>query len=255
VKIRCLVVDDEPLGRERIVTLLESLPDAEVVGESDTGTAAIAALEELKPDLVFLDVQMPEVDGFGVLASLPTTAVPAVIFVTAYDEYAVRAFEVHAQDYLLKPFDPDRFYSAFQRAAERIRSERSGETNERLIALLNDIDRDRPRRSTRSRIAIKSGGSIFFLPVDEIDWLEAADNYVRVHARGETHLVRQTLQSMEESLAADEFLRIHRSSIVNVNRIKEIQPWFGGEYVVLLRDGTKLHTSRRYRPRLESLLQ
>ncbi|MEW5917906.1 MAG: LytTR family DNA-binding domain-containing protein [Gemmatimonadota bacterium] len=250
--IRCLVVDDEPLGRERIVALLRALPDAQVVGESDTGRTAIAAIEELKPDLVFLDVQMPELDGFGVLAALPPTAVPAVIFVTAYDEYAVRAFEVHAQDYLLKPFDPDRFYSAFERAAKNIRSERSGDANARLLALLGDIERDRPRRS---RIAIRSGGSISFLPVDEIDWLEAADNYVRVHARGETHLVRQTLQSMEESLTANEFLRIHRSSIVNVNRIKEIQPWFGGEYVVLLRDGTKLHTSRRYRARLETLLQ
>ncbi|MGQ0641747.1 MAG: LytR/AlgR family response regulator transcription factor [Gemmatimonadaceae bacterium] len=252
MKIRCLVVDDEPLGRERIVSLLSALPDAEVVGESETGSAAIAAIEALTPDLLFLDVQMPEVDGFGVLASVDRSHVPAVIFVTAYDEYALRAFEVYAQDYLLKPFDPDRFYSAFQRAAHRIRTERASDTNSRLVALLDNIDRDRPRRS---RIAIRSGGSVFFLPVEEIDWLEAADNYVRIHAKGETYIVRQTLQRMEDSLAPSAFVRIHRSSIVNVGRIKEIQPWFGGEYVVLLRDGTKLHTSRRYRARLESLME
>jgi two-component system, LytTR family, response regulator len=252
MKIRCLVVDDEPLGRERIKSLLNALPDAELVGESDTGSAAIAAIDALTPDLLFLDVQMPEVDGFGVLASIKTAHVPAVIFVTAYDEYALKAFEVHAQDYLLKPFDPDRFYSAFERAANRIRGERAGDVNDRLVALLSDIERDRPRRS---RIAIRSGGSIFFLPVEEIDWLEAADNYVRIHSKGETHIVRQTLQRMEESLPPDSFVRIHRSSIVNVGRIKEIQPWFGGEYVVLLRDGTKVHTSRRYRARLEALME
>ncbi len=252
MKIRCLVVDDEPLGRERIVSLLHALPDAQVVGESDTGSAAIAAISELSPDLLFLDVQMPEVDGFGVLASLPKEKVPAVIFVTAYDEYALKAFEVHAQDYLLKPFDPDRFYSAFARVAERIKSNRASGTNPRLLALLDDIERDRPRRS---RIAIRSGGSVFFLPVEEIDWLEAADNYVRIHARGETHVVRQTLQRLEDTLAPTTFVRIHRSSIVNVGRIKEIQPWFGGEYVVLMRDGAKLHTSRRYRARLEQLME
>ena len=252
MKIRCLVVDDEPLGRERIVSLLRAIPDAEVVGESDTGGAAIRAIGELAPDLLFLDVQMPEVDGFGVLAALPARNVPAVIFVTAYDEYALKAFEVHAQDYLLKPFDPDRFLAAFARAADRIRVERASGAHDRLIALLEEIERDRPRRS---RIPIRSGGSVFFLPVDEIDWIGAADNYVRIHAKNEVHVVRQTLQRMEESLAPNAFVRIHRSTIVNISRIKEIQPWFAGEYVVLLRDGTKLQTSRRYRARLESLMQ
>ena len=252
MKIRCLVVDDEPLGRERIVALLRSIPDAEVVGESDTGHAAVAAVTELVPDLVFLDVQMPELDGFGVLAALSGGHTPAVIFVTAYDEYALKAFEVHAQDYLLKPFDAERFTTAFLRAAERIRNDKSTDTNERVLALLEGLERQRPRRT---RIPIKSGGSVFFLPVDEIDWIEAADNYVRLHAKGDVHVLRQTLQHMEESLASDVFLRIHRSTIVNVNRIREIQPWFGGEYVVLLRDGTKLQTSRRYRPRLEAFMQ
>lgn len=252
MKIRCLVVDDEPLGRERIVSLLRTIPDAEVIGESDTGGAAIAAVEKLAPDLLFLDVQMPEVDGFGVLTALRGIYMPAVIFVTAYDEYALKAFEVHAQDYLLKPFDADRFHSAFRRAAERIRNERASDSNERLLALLQGIERDRPRRA---RVPIRSGGSVFFLSVEEIDWIEAADNYVRIHARGDVHLLRQTLQRMEESLAPNVFVRIHRSAIVNVDRIKEIQPWFSGEYVVLLRDGTKLQTSRRYRARLETLMQ
>ncbi|MGH7460176.1 MAG: LytR/AlgR family response regulator transcription factor [Longimicrobiales bacterium] len=250
--IRCLIVDDEPLGRDRIATLLQSVADAEVVGECDTGSAAIQAIRDLTPDLIFLDVQMPEVDGFGVLAQVPAASAPAVIFVTAYDQYAIRAFEVHAQDYLLKPFDPDRFYSAFQHVAERIRSERSNGTQARLVALLEDIERERPRRA---RVPIRTGGRVFFLPVEEIDWLEAADNYVRIHAQSDTHVVRQTLQHMEESLPASSFVRVHRSAIVNVARIREIQPWFGGEYMVLLHDGTKVHTSRRYRARLEALME
>lgn len=252
MKIRCLVVDDEPLGRERIVSLLRGIPDAEVVGESDTGGAAIRAITELSPDLLFLDVQMPEVDGFGVLAALPAPQVPAVIFVTAYDEYALKAFDVHAQDYLLKPFDRDRFLSAFARAADRIRADRSSGVNERLLALLEEIERGRPRRA---RIPIRSGGSVFFLPVEEVDWIEAADNYVRIHAKSDVHVLRQTLQRMEESLPPNDFVRIHRSTIVNVAKIKEIQPWFAGEYVVLLRDGTKLQTSKRFRARLENLMR
>lgn len=250
--IRCLVVDDEPLGRDRIVSLLHTIPEAEVIGECETGTAAIQAITEQSPDLLFLDVQMPGIDGFGVLASLPAPIAPAVIFVTAYDEYALKAFEVHAQDYLLKPYDRERFYEAFQHAATRIRAERESGTNARLVALLEDIERDRPRRTL---VPIRSGGRVTFLPVEEIDWLEAADNYVKIHAGRETHLVRQTLQSMEESLSPTMFVRIHRSTIINVSRIREIQPWFAGEYVVSLRNGTRVHTSRRYRARLEALMK
>ncbi len=250
--IRCLIVDDEPLGRVRIGTLLQEIPEAEVVGQCETGSAAIQAIADLAPDLLFLDVQMPEVDGFGVLAALPASSVPTVIFVTAYDQYAIRAFEVHAQDYLLKPFDPDRFFAAFQHAAERIRTDRSNGMNERLVALLEDIEHERPRRT---RLPIRSGGRVFFLAIEEIDFLEAADNYVRIHARGVTHVVRQTLQSMEQSLSPSSFVRIHRSTIVNVQCIREIQPWFGGEYMVELHNGTKVYTSRRYRARLEALME
>jgi two-component system LytT family response regulator len=250
--IRCLIVDDEPLGRLRIATLLQTIPGAEIVGECETGTAAIQAIAELGPDLVFLDIQMPEVDGFGVLASIPQPIAPAIIFVTAYDQYAIRAFEVHAQDYLLKPFDPDRFHEAFRHAAERIRAQHENGRQDRLLALLEDIENARPRRA---RLPIRTGGRVVFLPAVEIDYVEAADNYVKIHTRGETHVVRQTLQHMEESLPPATFVRIHRSTIVNVERIREIQPWFGGEHLVQMQDGTRLHTSRRYRARLEALLQ
>ncbi len=250
--IRCLIVDDEPLGRDRIASLLQTIPEAEVVGECETGSEAIQAISELSPDLLFLDVQMPEVDGFGVLAAIPTSITPAVIFVTAYDQYAIKAFDVHAQDYLLKPFDPDRFYAAFRRAAERIRSDRASSAQARLVSLLEDIERERPRRA---HVPIRSGGRVLFLPIAEIDWIEAADNYVKIHANGDVHVVRQTLQHMEQSLSPRAFVRIHRSTIVNVNRIREIQPWFGGEYMVLLHDGTKVHTSRTYRARLEALME
>ncbi|HEU5219859.1 MAG TPA: LytTR family DNA-binding domain-containing protein [Gemmatimonadales bacterium] len=250
--IRCLVVDDEALGRKRVVSLLETIPDAELVGECGDGVSAIRAIEELMPDLVFLDVQMPEVDGFGVLASIPQPPAPAIVFVTAYDTYALQAFEVHAQDYLLKPVDPDRFRAAFRRVAERVHADRAGGAAQRLTALLVDVERDRSRKT---RWPIKTGGRIFFLSIAEIDWIEAADNHVRIHAGKDVHVMRRTMQAIEEALPADQFVRIHRSTIINVERIKEIQPWFTGEYLVLLDDGTRLPTSRSHRARLESLMK
>lgn len=254
--IRCLIIDDEPLGRDRITTLLRGIPDATVVGACADGASAIRAIGELVPDLVFLDVQMPEVDGFGVLAALPQPVAPAVIFVTAYDQYALRAFEVHAQDYLLKPFDPDRFLDAFHVAAARIRTARASragahERDSRMVALLDEVERNRQRRT---RIPIRSGGRIVFLAIADIDWIEADDNNLRIHAAGETHVVRQTMRQMEESLAPTEFVRIHRSTIINIARVREVQPWFAGEYVVILHDGTRVHTSRSYRARLQALL-
>lgn len=249
--IRCLIVDDEPLGRERVVSLLRALPDAEVVGECADGASAIESISALAPDLLFLDVQMPEVDGFGVLAAIPRTRPLEVIFVTAYEQYAIKAFEVHAQDYLLKPFDPDRFYSAFQRAASRIRGDGSRGAHPSLTALVNEMTR---RTGQRTRLPIKSDGRVFLLEVADIDWLESHDNHVKVHAAGATHLVRQTLQALEASLPA-EFVRVHRSAIVNVARIREIQPWFNGEHVLLLHGGSKVHTSRGYRARVEELMR
>ena len=249
--VLCLIVDDEPLGRVRINTLLQAVPEAEIVGECDTGPSAIKSIIELEPDLVFLDVQMPEVDGFAVLAAIPAAVMPAVIFVTAYDQYAIKAFEVHAQDYLLKPFDPDRFYAAFRHAAERIRSERNG-SGDKLLSLLEDMGREPARRT---RLPIRTGGRVFFLPLEDIDFLEGADNYVKIHAQGDTHVVRQTLQSLEQTLSPVRFVRIHRSTIINAERIREIQPWFNGEYMVQLQNGSTVYTSRRYRERLEALME
>ena len=249
--IRCLVVDDEPLGRERIASLLRTQPDAEIIGLCANGSEAIDMIDALAPDLVFLDVQMPEVDGFGVLAAIRPTKLPAVVFVTAYAEYAIRAFEVHAQDYLLKPFDPDRLFAAYRRAAERIRLKQLEPANSQLLALVSDMARQRTRRT---RVPIKTDGRVTLLPVADIDWIESSDNHVKIHAKGQVHLVRQTLQGMDDSLPLDDFIRVHRSAIINVARIREIQPWFTGEYVVILHDGTQVRTSRGYRARLESLI-
>lgn len=247
MKIRALIVDDEPLGRERIRTLLREDAEVEVVGECVDGRQAIAAVERLKPDLLFLDVQMPEMDGFAVVDAMAAQHMPAIIFVTAYDRYAVQAFEVHALDYLLKSFDRERFQSAVARAKQEIRRSREGALNERLAGLLEDLESRKPRAT---RVVIKSAGRIFFLPVEEIDWVEAADNYVRIHAGAEAHLVRETLQSLEGRLDPARFLRIHRSTIVNLDRIRELHPLFHGDYAVRLRDGTELTLSRNYREKL-----
>jgi two-component system LytT family response regulator len=247
LKIRTLIVDDEPLGRERIRTLLREDAEVEVVGECADGRQAIAAVERLKPDLLFLDVQMPEMDGFAVVDAMAAQHMPAIIFVTAYDRYAVQAFEVHALDYLLKSFDRERFQSAVARAKQEIRRSREGALNERLAGLLEDLE---SRKQRATRVVIKSAGRIFFLPVEEIDWVEAADNYVRIHAGAEAHLVRETLQSLEGRLDPARFLRIHRSTIVNLDRIRELQPMFHGDYAVRLRDGTELTLSRNYREKL-----
>ena len=247
MKIRTLIVDDEPLGRERIRTLLAGDPEIEVIGECPDGRQAITAIEQRNPDLVFLDVQMPEVDGFGVLDAICGERMPAIVFVTAYDRYAVRAFEVHALDYLLKSFDRERFAAALQRAKEAIRRSREGALNERLAGLIEDLEAKKDRLT---RLVIKSAGRIVFLRVEEIDWIEAADNYVRVHAGKEAHLIRETLQSMEKRLDPRRFLRIHRSSLVNLERIRELRPVFHGDYLVRLTDGTELTLSRNYRDKL-----
>ena len=247
MKIRTLIVDDEPLGRERIRTLLAGDPEIEVIGECPDGRQAITAIEQRSPDLVFLDVQMPEVDGFCVLDAICGGRMPAIVFVTAYDRYAVRAFEVHALDYLLKSFDKERFAAALQRAKEAIRRSREGALNDRLAGLIEDLEAKKDRLT---RLVIKSAGRIVFLRVEEIDWIEAADNYVRVHAGKEAHLIRETLQSIETRLDPTSFLRIHRSSLVNLERIRELRPVFHGDYLVRLTDGTELTLSRNYRDKL-----
>jgi two-component system LytT family response regulator len=248
VKIRALIVDDEPLARQRLRALLAGEPDIEVIGECADGSEAVAAIREHEPDLLFLDVQMPKLDGFGVLETVGPEQMPATIFVTAYDRYALQAFEVHALDYLLKPFDRKRFQKALRRARLQFQSGGRPEGEARLQALAEGT---KTGRKPQERLVIKAGGRVFFLKTDEIDWIEAAGNYARVHAGGESHLLRETMGGLEARLDPDKFLRIHRSTIVNIERIQELQPWFHGDYVVILRDGTQLTLSRSYRQKLQ----
>jgi len=250
-KIRTLVVDDEPLARERVMSLLQQEVDVEVVGECSDGTEAVSAIQEHSPDLMFLDVQMPGCDGFQVIRNIGPDRMPTVIFVTAYDEYALQAFEVHALDYLLKPFSKDRFLQTLRHAREALEHRRAGDLGRRLLALVQDV---KPEPQRVERLVVKSGGRVFFLRTDEIDWIEAAGNYVRLHLGAESHLFRETMNRMEARLDSRRFSRIHRSRIVNTERIKELQPWFNGDYVVILRDGTRLTLSRGYREKLQQRL-
>ena len=250
-KIRALVVDDEPLARERVLSLLQQETDVEVVGECSDGGQAVSAIHQHAPDLVFLDVQMPGCDGFEVIRNVGPERMPTVVFVTAYDEYALQAFEVHALDYLLKPFGKDRFQQTLRHAREALERRRAGDLGRRLLALVHDV---KPEPQRAERLVVKSGGRVFFLRTDEIDWIEAAGNYVRLHLGTESHLFRETMNRMESRLDPRRFARIHRSRIVNTERIKELQPWFNGDYVVILRDGTRLTLSRGYREKLQQRL-
>lgn len=246
-RIRALIVDDEPLARERIRNLLERDPEVVVAAECRDGQEAIAAIREHAPDLVFLDVQMPEKSGFDVIAEADVESLPVIVFVTAHDDYALRAFEVAALDYLLKPFDEDRFRRTLDRAKAQIRSRRPDEFQQRLLSMMEDL-RAAPRGL--ERLIVKTGGQLVFLKTEEVDWIQAEGNYVRLHVGTASHLVRETIQSLEASLDPDRFLRIHRSTIVNLDRVREIQPLVHGEYRVVLTDGTKLSLSRGYRDRL-----
>jgi two-component system, LytTR family, response regulator len=247
-KIRALIVDDEPLAREGIRMRLAREPDIVVVGECSNGRQAVSLIERDSPDLVFLDIQMPKLDGFGVIAAIGARRMPQVIFVTAYDEHALRAFEVHALDYLLKPIDGARFMEALTRARSRIRG---NELQEQLHALLAGI---KVEKRYLTRLSIKTGGRILFLSAEEIDWIEASDNYVLVHAGRDSHLHHTTMNSLEERLDPGAFLRIHRSTIINLQRVKELHPMFHGEYRVILKDGTELASGRSYRSKLQRLL-
>lgn len=246
-KLRVLIVDDELIARRRIRRLLDA-DDYEIVGECGNGLEAVLKIQADTPDLVFLDVQMPEMDGFTVLQTIDAQPMPAVIFVTAYDRYALKAFEVHAVDYLLKPFDDERFAKAIERARAQIQN---NTLNDRLMDLLESL---KPRPQYIERLVIKAAGRIFFLPVEEIDWIEAADNYVSLHTGRESHLLRETISRLESKLDPKMFLRIRRSTIVNLKRIKELHPLFNGEYAVILASGKELTSSRRYRQNLSAIL-
>jgi two-component system LytT family response regulator len=249
--IRTLIVDDEPLARERIRDILASDPQIESIADCGNGRDAIEAIQLLSPDLVFLDVEMPGIDGFGVLEALPRDRIPTVIFVTAYDQYAVRAFEVYALDYLLKPFDQERFDKALDRAKGHIANQQNDSLSQRILSALEEI---KTRPVHLERLVIKMNGHVFFMKAEEIDWLEAEGNYVRLHAGKESHLLRDTISALESQLDPKKFIRVHRSAIVNIDRITELQPWFHGEYRIILREGVQLTLSRTYREKLHELL-
>lgn len=249
--LRVVVADDEPPARERLRELLAGVPDVQVVGEAPSGTAAVEAVRRLQPDLLLLDVQMPGLDGFGVLEALEPGELPAVVFVTAYDAYALRAFEVHALDYLLKPFDAERL----GRALDRVRAARAAEAaaapDPRLLELLSRLAE---RRTPFERLLAKRGDTSVLLRCAELDWIEAAGNYLRLHVGREIFLVRETLSSLEGRLDPARFARVHRSIMVNLDRVREIHPAFHGDAVLRLADGTDVPLSRTYRDALEARL-
>lgn len=247
MSIRTIIVDDEPLACERIRMLLEREQDVAIVAECRNGADALRAIERLNPDLLFLDIQMPELNGFELLSTLSLVQIPVTIFVTAYEQYAIKAFDVCALDYLLKPFDRERFTRALNRARSELDRRKAGQVNDKVLKLLGELQQN---KSYVEKLIIRTAGRVFFLRSDEIDWIEAAGNYVRLHAGKDEYLYRETMAKLEAQLNPDRFARIHRSTIVNVERIKEMQPWFRGDYVIVLRDSRKLTLSRSYRGRL-----
>ena len=239
--LRVLIIDDEPPARKKLITLLRGEPDVEIAGQASNGIEAVAAIEEHQPDVIFLDIQMPGMNGFEVLDAVEPDNFPLVVFVTAYDQHAVKAFEVHAADYLLKPFDRSRL----QACLARLRGERRS-VNAQLEPVLSELR----SRDYLSRVIVKSRGRIVFLKMDEVDWIETSANYVELHTGKQSFLLRQTLSALESRLDPKHFARVHRTTIVNIDRIQELQPWSHSDFNVLLKDGTKLRMSRRYRQNL-----
>ena len=258
-KIKTIIVDDEPLARRNLRLLLERDPQIEILDECRNGREAIKAINTLSPDLIFLDIQMPEMDGFDVLAHVGPEHIQAIIFVTAFDQYALKAFDVHALDYLLKPFDDERFARALERAKSQIAAREINQLSERLLALLEERETERKgaKRDERylTRLMIKAASRMMLLKVDEIDFIEADGNYAKLHVGRKTHLLREKMNDLEGRLDPAKFVRIHRSIIVNLERIKEMHPHFNGDYVVVLEDGRQLRLSRTRREQLEARLK
>jgi len=248
--IRTLIIDDVQLARERLKRCLAGEPEVQIVGECDNGTNAVASIRELSPDLIFLDVQMPALDGFGVLEALKGERVPAVVFVTAYNEYAIQAFDVNALDYLLKPVDCARLSKAVTRAKSQL-AQPADDLDGRFRAMLEDI---KAGSKFLKRLTIKLTGHTILLPTDEIDWIEGYGNYLKVHAGRESHLIRGTMQSLEAKLDPETFVRVHRSAIVNIEKIKEIYPRSNGDQDLVLQSGEQLMLSRKYRDRFLAAL-
>jgi len=256
-RIRTIIVDDEPAARRGVRLLLESDPAIEIVGEAGGGIEAVDLIMEQRPALAFLDGQMPGCDGFETLARVGAEHAPVVVFVTAYDEHALRAFEVSAVDYLLKPYDDARFEAALKRAKDAVRPRQTPQVDERLYQLLGYLQTGAApvAPAVSNRILVKSSGEIFFLKAEEIDWIEAEGDYMKFHVGGKTHLMRETMSRLEARLDPKRFIRIHRSTIVNVDRMRKLSPSFAGEYAAILQDGTKLKLSRGYHERIAALLK
>lgn len=251
MKLKVLIAEDEPVSRERLRQLLQAERLVEIVAECATGFEALNAVRQTRPDIMFLDVKMPDLDGFGVVKGLSGAHLPVIVFVTAYDRFALKAFEVHAADYLLKPFDRERFKTALQRARERLQRNPEALNNQALSEVLATLP---ARLNRRERVTVKSQGRISFVNTVEIDWIRAADNYVELHVRGTTHLLRTTITALSDQLPLNRFARISRSHLVNLDRIKEMRSKSHGDYLVVLQDGTRLTASRNYRKNLQLLL-
>jgi two-component system, LytTR family, response regulator len=252
--IRVAIADDEPLARERLRSLLEGRQQYAIVAECNDGVEAVAALASDNIDLLFLDVQMPGLDGFQILESAGTARLPIIVFVTAFNEYALRAFNVSALDYLLKPFDRERFEQTLTRVEERLASRNQTEISQELRDFLRTLPATAAPAHV-SRFPVRANGEIYFVRADDVDWIDAEGNYVALHAAGRRHLVRDTIKSLEMRLDPAKFLRVHRSAIINIDRLRKLQPYFHGEYVVTLQDGTTLTSSRTYSDRLRALLE
>jgi two-component system LytT family response regulator len=250
-KLRVLIVDDEELARERMESLLSAQPDVEIAGICADGMSALQAIEQTRPDLVMLDVQMPGMDVFEVASNIDPENAPAIVFVTAHDGHAIKAFEIHALDFLLKPYDQARLEKALDRARGTLNATRTPALDPRLVSFLEQLHEE---RKYPERLIVKSSGRVFFVRTEDIDWVEASGNYAKIHTKSDAHLLRESMKNMEGKLDPRVFVRIHRSAIVNIDRIKELEPWFHGEYVVIMRDGTRLTASRVFSERLSALI-
>ena len=267
-KIRTLIIDDEPEAREGVKYLIEANQENELLGLCKNGLEAINQINALRPDLIFLDIQMPEINGFDVLNSIDSHAMPSVVFITAYDQYALKAFELHAVDYLLKPFTDERFYKALAHANQQIRNHSLRDINVQLASLLDSYKQDYPnsredslikepgtkKSPLQNRLVIKSSGKIYFIQLHEIIWIEAYDYYVKIHVQDRFYLLRESMKRMETRLPSDQFVRIHKSSIINLSYIQELEPYYNGEFFVKLSKGQKLKLSRNYRKNLMGIL-
>jgi two-component system, LytTR family, response regulator len=250
--VRAIIADDEELARKKLSMMLELESDVQLVAECRDGTETLRALSTHKPDLLLLDIRMPDLDGFEVLSRMAGKDMPLVVFTTAYDQHAVQAFEAHALDYLLKPFDQERLHEALVRARNELLTRNERDTTQRILHFLSESAAKQP--SASRRLIIKAGGRVVFLSFDQIDWVEAAANYVRIYVGKQSYLLRRGIGEIAERLDPLQFIRIHRSAIVNVQKIKELQPVNSGEYIVVLRDGKELSCSRGYRSGLQELI-